>query len=176
MTSITKTPNRLSEQAFRRFEPLIVRIVEEWPAVSAFDPRNYSLSYETLTCRLRDAITAYIRYGYASPNLERAKNILPQIVISQKDGLILAGSKESLKTHTAPLPVVLQTTQQAYQESFRVSDPTHRVLEAFCLLLSERLLDKPLTITNPNQQHIKEMQEQYDIAVSPLSDGSLLIM
>lgn len=172
---MTGAPQRFSEHAFRRYEACIAQVVTQWPTPVVFDPARAQLSLETFTCRLRDAITGAMKYSYTSEDFDvlRLFDIHDELVVAQRDGKVVVGPKEALKSFTPVQPIHAASKGQ---DVYDLKNPTRAVLEAFCLLLSERLLGKPVVVHLMDPQLLTEMQGKYDIDASLNPDGSVLII
>jgi hypothetical protein len=177
--------HRFSESAFRNYENELYEIQIAWPLVSAFDPARrivartrQPISIETYTCRLRDAFHGYIRFNYTSDRLVRTtmERIYQDVAIGQRDGKVVVGPRISLKS-VGPVAPVSQISTSSQNDVIEVVNPSERVLHAFCLLLSERLIKQPLLVRLMDPQLLLSVQETgYDIAVTSQDDGSILIM
>ena len=178
-----QTAHRFSETSFRNYEPEWLRVQQYWPTPVSFDPAQKTLgrvkgiSIETYTCRLRDALHGYIRHNYTSETLDRTKieAIYQKVVVAQRDGLVVVGPHSALKSYNAVAPVCT-VVQGRHNEVYEVIAPSLDVLRAFCLLLSERLLDKPLLCHTIDPQHLMQLQEEYDIVATLQEDRSTLIV
>lgn len=173
-------PHRFSEAQFRRYEPILAQIQAAWPNVSIFDPGATGiLSQETFTCRLRDAMTSFVRYSYCSGLILRDSflEIYNEVIVAQKDGKVLVGPRSALKTHKTVQPIhSTSATVGQKNDVFTCINPSAATIHAFCLLLSQRLLTKPVLVEMLDPQLLLEVQEKYDIVAASQSDGSILIV
>lgn len=168
-------PQRFTLASFKRYEACIADVVKNWPSVTVFDPAKAGYSLETFTCRLRDAITAASRYGYTSSlfTADQFARIAALVVCAQRDGKVICGPQESIRSFSTIIPLNATTRST---EVFRIINPRKNVLDAFCLLLSEQLLGKPLLVELMDPQLLTEMQNKYDIVAELQPDGSTLIV
>jgi hypothetical protein len=172
----TGAPQRFSEASFRRYEASIESVLKHWPTPVTFDPIKVGLSLETFTCRLRDAITGCLRYQYSSMmfDYERLATLSEQIVVAQRDGKVVVGPREALRSFQVQ-PIRAISTPQS-NDCYQVANPSREVFLAFCLLLSQRLLARPLLVQVLDPQLLLEAQQKYDIDASLQDDGSTLII
>jgi hypothetical protein len=102
-TNMPSLPYRFRESAFRFFEPYIARIEADFPNKVVFNPAQCKprpLSPVTFACRLRDARTSFWKNMWKSEQIAYEKFAVhyTEVVISeQPDGLVDAGTRETLK-------------------------------------------------------------------------------
>src|SRR5690606_32357391 len=60
--STQQVPPHKSEKMFRRYEPHIHTLLNNWPASTCFFPSGFALT--TFSCRLRDSINSVLEYNW----------------------------------------------------------------------------------------------------------------
>ena len=121
MTAQSHIPHRFRYSSFKEYEPCIVTILERYPEVAIFDPRQAKppKAIDTFTCRLRDAMKAYIEYRYPSEKIDyhRFCEIRKELQVSQRRGLVFVGTHTALRAlevtnatteYVAPTPTGVQ--------------------------------------------------------------------
>lgn len=170
-------PPRFRESSFRTYEPLIATIVARYPTRLNIDPADFERSSETVSARLRDAMTSFATHGWESEiNLARFKQIHPTLIVSQRGGLVVIGTKETLKDkpdqqieiEPVPLNLVPPLRVDLLVDSFAT-------LKFLGFLASQRVLSKPIQITVADPQWIAKLYDFYDIEFEEGRDGTFII-
>lgn len=160
-------PHRFSESAFRKYEPYIKRIADEFPSPVTIDPRRLGLASETVRGRLRDAITSAINNRWPKSDVNYGNllhaDVNGLVVSLRPDGLVVVGTKETIKDAKQP-------ALDSIIESNEIFDATEIVANAetsaeVCLLAklaAEKQLKNKVKIQI--EDHNKQfLLETYDI-------------
>ena len=184
-------PHRFRESQFRRYEPIISRIVSEFPNAVTFKP---NLSPETFTCRLRDIMRAHHDIQWKSDiPYTRFHQIYNYITVAQDNslGLVYVGGRAQVKAAKGTSNNIFVVEQQRPDNSgvmatvsensppqskpsgltLIASDASPDVLRAIAVLHHHRIITETTTIvgTLPNDM-MAELRKGYDIAVEIESD------
>lgn len=160
-----KLPHRLRESSFRRYEQAIHSIVESWPSVVILDPGP--LSNETYSARLRDAIQSLLQYNWpTSIDVHKLRKLRHEIVVSNRDGTIVAGPRHNARP---PLQPVVQSAQ-----TLSLTNPTSSSIEEVCRALSERR-SAPVNLKGNVLPTLQRMEKLYDISFVEEPDGSFTV-
>jgi hypothetical protein len=170
-------PPRFRETTFRFYEPYIAQISLRYPARIDFDPSTEGLSSETFACRLRDAMLAYIMYGYSSTKIDydAFKEIHPHIIVSQPpEGGVACGSRTALRKEKKGNPVEVSPTTIAepyvYGEVESITE-----LKLLCRLASERLLTRKLRLSGVFPTWANKVQSEFDVDLEVQPDGTTIL-
>lgn len=163
-------PHRFRESSFRKYEHIIGTIVRHFPTVLE---HHFDGSPVTFTCRLRDAMKSFLDNKWTSQvvDYEAFKHIYGDIVVSEHEGRVFTGSRESIKNrHVA--------TDLSKLHAHIADAPTQAIprlvvhdistLEALCVLLSARTLTGPYTLEGIRLEatDVQRLEQFYDVAIN----------
>lgn len=169
---MNKLPHRLRESQFRRYEPLIARIVETFPACIVVDPRtHYTIAPSTFAGRLRDAMKSLKDNDWDSTKVNRTTfhAIVDSIVVRERsDGLVAIGNRDTtLAKPTKPNDVPVDVP--VGDNKLVVGDET---LKHFvCMLAHRRLLRTPIEVIGLSAAEAETLQNAYDVYLEKTTDG-----
>lgn len=165
----TSLPYRLSEKAFRFYEPLIAKIVETYPKPLTIDPMSYGRRLGTFENRLRDAIRS-LRDNRWPTTVDMVKLSNSQIVVSvAKSGKVIIGSRDSVKDSPETLPAIVATSTAEPLVITADFSPTEAHLVA--RLAHERALCRPIQVYIADSL-AEELEASYDVYLEHNNDGS----
>ena len=177
MNTNDSIPARFNSRAFDRYAPAIALIVERWPGPVTLDPRP--LSVETYSHRLRDAVNGAIRYGHTNPlvPLQPFREIGSLIVVSVRDGNVVAGSREATAAKAFPTVAVGQPLPSP-QGTLAYGD--NAAIVATMQLLSKRVVPGPFRITGipdePAYNELVMLSLDYDVAIERIDSSSAIVL
>ena len=178
-------PHRFNEQSFRRYEPFIKRVMEDWPSVLTFDVRPIATC--TFACRLRDAMRSLVQFRWpTSIDLEKFIKLQPEVCVSERiNGQVLVGPIYLLRTRK-PISGAEQATaefsaksnsgiefnSQSANKILSVDRPSQQVLDSLACLLENRLLTKVI-LTGVSLEVVEELEHRFDVAhASDTNEGN----
>lgn len=165
-------PYRLRESTFRTYEPLISQAIRESPSPVMVNPAP--LRCTTFAARLRDSMSAFKRFQWPA-SFTLFDLTTANLNVRHNEATVYLGTKGKHRTipnefkltnpnRTSGLPVDAELSQQQ--------------LEAFCLLLSNRLLAGPIILRNRllPQSVIDDLEIRYDIAIEISNTNDTIII
>lgn len=166
-------PWRFRESTFRLYESTIATIVEQFPTPVTFNP---TVSTETFSCRLRDAMNSLKEHNWTTfINMQRFFLIHPQVRVCVRGTQVIAGDVRAIQMalkktigHEPAVGVVRET----------LVDPREDLLLATITLHHYRLRTEPTVIrfTQPRDLKAEEWETKYDVAIDTQPDGSFLLL
>jgi hypothetical protein len=177
---------RLTEAAFRRYEPFITAAVAAWPNETSTTTDSNIISPLTYVARCRDALASYRRFQWPS-TIDAAKFISIDgmfRVSLDPDGTIWfrrrgnQGRPEGKVVNTTPTS---QTSTNAVRGALGPYSPaqlTVEILQSFCVLLSAKLLTTPVIISGSlSDDVVTQLEAQYDVALNydPVRNETILL-
>jgi hypothetical protein len=180
-------PQRFREPAFRRYEEIIAKVVTTFPACLILDPKSLtyrSLSIETVTCRLRDAISSYERFRWPTSKFTDAQFDHARrngLVVSQHidRGLVLVGNRETIKAASVD-PVVPAIVESPVADTspleHNILIKSYAELEHLASLCAERVISRPLILTLDNSEWGVKIVTSFDVEVEPTEKHNTIIL
>lgn len=168
-------PHRLSEAAFRKYESHIALAVESFPGPIKIVPKDYGLSQATYAARFRDAkrSLAENRWSTSIP-MEKFLDVHDEMVVVEREGFILIGSKEATRTALTPLAEPdAYVTASATAEVVTVTTYQEKLL--MVVLASRRLLAAPAKVVGFSMDDVKYFELNYDVTFEPTNDGHFIL-
>lgn len=155
---MTSIPPRLSESAFRRFEPWIASAVSgSLPTTVSID----GLNGETISARLRDAAKGFSLYCYPSDLVDRQLflSIWPTLEVSNQGSHAIIRKRGAGK-QVAQTPPGLHLQSHSGRMSLDV-------VRSIACLLSNKLLTDRVEIVGWTQPELEDLirETEYDVAV-----------
>lgn len=183
----TEIASRLREKNFRRFEPFLAKVLADFPKVQTFTKTHFDLlkiGRTTFAARFRDAKQSLREFTWDVPATlaESFREFGDKVVIVEtRDGKVLAGSRESLKSNDVLKTVV---NFEELQSTFLPQDSTNFKLELLtiqevnllCILAHNRVLSRPLTFTCSTLSNVQILIDSYDISLEKQPDGSFVLI
>lgn len=174
MGTIATSP-RFSERHFRRYEPTIKKIVDNWPVNTIIDPKP--LSTETFSCRLRDAIRSHRENQWVSDiNMPKFIQVCDEIVVSTSvlPGRVAAGLYESLKVMRPMSTIDTATIDEQSIPTINLVDPPEDLIKSVICLHHHNLLIEPSTIKSPLD--VESFVASYDVSIEQDTPGVYTIL
>jgi hypothetical protein len=181
----TILPHRLTESSFRRFEPTIAHIINNYPSVVELCPME-RIARTTYIARLRDAMLSFNRYKWPSGVISYIifERVYSSIVISARDdGKILAGERTQVARfgdiENAIFGVNVSNPSNHSTDPFDFGVVTLSELQLICKLSASRLITRPIklksfdgdiTITN-----LRMLENLHDVVIEYQQDGSFVV-
>jgi hypothetical protein len=181
MTSDSNTEfvvaSRFKESNFRRFEPIIISVLERWPQRSIFKPTTISI--ETFAARLRDAVTAFLQPDclWDSPiDKEKLKEVWSKKHVKMVGSTVVVCPATG-RGHSA---VVYETTEAGQQElkELVIDNCSMTHLLSLATLLNDGKLTVPIRLVNSElvEEHLISAQEQFpNIQYTKVPDGFMIL-
>jgi hypothetical protein len=161
-------PYRFREQSFRRYEQVIRQITESFPVPLVIDPAAHNLSPVTFSCRLRDAIKSHSRYRWAVRwEDEKFHRIANDIVVSERDGKLHVGSRETLK---GSVQAFVPPSAPASTVALAVTSDLEKKLLVF--LAVARALAGTLRVSGFTEADVAHYEANYDCSFVTNPDGT----
>lgn len=164
-------PPRFKQKLFNSVAPHIGACLANWPSVITVEPDK--IAPDTLARRIRDAITAKIKYRYSHHTInEDAFKIHAHEIetsITLVEGKVAIGSANAIR-----LGRVMDVHLEAKRINYTYVDCTNpQHAEAFFLLLHNRVFDpSPAFIaTNLTEQQATSIEARYDIGLNPTEEN-----
>lgn len=175
---MSNIPHRFREDQFRRYEKEIIAAVINWPIPVLCNAG--ALSQVTYTNRLRDAKTSWLTYEWTSDLMQvpEAKDKVRQLIVAERDGKILFGTKEAVEAATKPIEIHGNAKPETALSTLAFKVPTLDALKAIACLLHHRLLEGPIELTlTPavDAQSVLTLPEAYDVAIDPCGGDRFMI-
>lgn len=165
--------SRLTEDMFRRYEPLLARAVTAFPAETSFTVPP-DISPTTFVARFRDARFSFLKFGWPSTTVDRNKLISIQgkytISLDPSSGLVWFRAKQR---KGRPTEFITEATVSALSAAspVRWQDHTAEELRALCLLLSNKKLNGPIIISGQVDPKLTEsLPLEFDVSLVYQSD------
>lgn len=165
-------PYRLRESTFRIYEPLIAQAIRDCPTPIMVNPAP--LRCTTYAARLRDSIAAFKRFQWpASFTLFELTDA--NLTVRHNEATVYLGPKGKQTTIPNEFKVVNPNRVTGLPIDTKLDAAQ---LEAFCLLLSSRLLSGPVILRTQvlSQPEINSLEERYDIAIEISENNSTVII
>jgi hypothetical protein len=159
-------PHRFTETAFRKYEKIIARIAENFPALTTINPRDLGLSPETVRGRLRDACTSLKEHGWITcvNTIKFSQIDLKVMVVSIKpEGMVVVGDKNTIKGE-----VKFEQFNVVSEVEILDLTPVKALTnnQLLCFLASQNALKKQLRL-NLDPIEFTVLNENYDIVLTP---------
>jgi len=157
-------PNRFTESAFRRYEAIIANIIDSYPAPVTINPKDIRLSCETVSARLRDAITSYRAHRWESTVVDdRIDNMLISVRVLP-NGLVVASGPGGVNA--------VNTTQPTKTAEINLNETPIKVL---CLLAASRLLTRPVKVFPLLADDANVLEGLFDVSLTKCGDATYIL-
>lgn len=167
---------RYSERHFKRYEAHIATIVRQWPAVSVFDPTTLSL--ETFSCRLRDAMKSlHDNQWTSSVDAMKFVQIADDITVSTSShpGKVAVGPRDKLRklvplgrsVEAEPAPQTLTVP------AINLINPPVDTIIATLVFHRDRILVEPSVIETP--EDLIALGGGYDVEIEKTAENKYTI-
>lgn len=170
-----QVPFHKSERMFRRYEQHIFQFTIHYPKVIGFDPMP--LACTTFSCRLRDAIASVLEYNWPTClDVARLREIWPlSSVRVGPDGFVYIGPNDVKEA--GPLSAAGHQIDVNKKDDFAfdVDNPPLSVLIAFCVLLENKVLKRPVRVRNVARATMTQLSEKFDVGISESLDCFILL-
>ena len=177
MNSTPSLPYRLSEKAFRKYEPWIMQITLKYP-------ENTQLLCEdnpnTFCARLRDAMASFAKYKWKSlisfvgfttayENTKICHTPTGQVWAMRKDCAMkgVAAAAEMVSGNA--------NSNSALDQNNDLGNPTDSDLEALAKLLSSRVLAGKFTFQHWSKEFVFALEQNWDVEVVEVGEGKYSI-
>lgn len=162
-------PYRLRESAFRIYEPDIAQVVQKYPSLQVFTPKNV----ETFSNRLRDAMRSLWENRWSCSWHPDFVRIYPRLIVAIRGSFVLVGTRGEVQLYDSEEPRNVINTPPV--PPLLISNPDQRSLEGLFTLHHNRLFSSPtrLHFDDPIEfvTTIPKWEENYDIAITPVESG-----
>lgn len=158
-------PYRFREKTFRQYEQSLRIIISNYPRGSIFRPTNV----ETFSCRLRDAMTSLLTYGWDTDLLiANVRKIKEEMVVS-----IRRSANTNENTVWVGLPtddfvdIVHMKETSTNDQNETIVNPSTEALNAIMVLHHERISTKAsrISFTSPFTINKEFWESRYDVAI-----------
>lgn len=172
----SKLPWRLSEKAFEKHRTIIASAIAASPLpLAVTDIQGSVAAYES---RLRDAVTAYAKYGESWPvSFSREKFLALHssglLKVGNKDGVVWIGTKPKDQPKESKVGFEIDSAVPMAVDlgTFMVSE-----LTIICRLASMRLLTSPVKVSGLDQPTLEYLEGNWDVSITDNKDGSFTIL
>lgn len=172
----TSLPHRFRYEVVRRYEGDIAQIVEAKGNVVKFDPSLRGLSSTTFSCRLRDAMNAYLIHHWPAVRFDMVDlvRLHPTLQVKDKGHEVWVGTPQAF-TALAALDEEPSAQRDLTADPVEYpNEPDDMELHAICFLASKRAFrSKILVPLTPIGA--KWCEEHYDVVVEEKSPGMYYI-
>lgn len=169
-------PFRLCESTFRRYEPLIAQAIRSSPEPVDFNPAP--LRPTTAAARLRDSIISFRRFNWPNTSFSIEELDAANLMVRHNDNNVIIGTKIG-RGHLGGESRAFLSPNHKRLDGLPVDvEVDSEDIEAFCRLLSRRLLSGPVILRKQalGEQAISILESRYDIAITVNDqDHTLLI-
>lgn len=185
-TTPTNLPSRLTERAFRTYEPDITLALTQYPNVVKFKPSGNLTTY---IARIRDAMKSYNDFHWQSSSIDRALFTLryDDLIVHQPlkhPGEVWIGGRveiaeERKRWESAVEMDSSELASSLGNEPVNVKLPIPSVenrlfVEFLARLAQDRLLARPVRVKTEDS-FAGHLEQSYDIVVTKNDDGSYTI-
>ncbi len=170
--------SRLTEEMFRRYEPLIAKAVDAFPNETSFKVPP-DVSPQTFLARFRDARLSYLRFGWKSEAINREKLIEIQgkhtLSLDSATGCVWFRQKQR---RGRPIEFAVEATSHGTGNKPITWDTyTREDLVAVCHLINAKRLSGPIVLRGKLDTELEaDLMSQYDVALSYDPDSSTTIL
>lgn len=184
MSFTHQIPYRLTEKCFHKYEDVIASAVHYFPDISWFNHISYGLppSLETVTARMRDAMTSLAKYNWATTKVDMVKfrECWNHLIVTQHNGLLLCGSLPNVRAAKSEPESKVLSTKEGFSPSNAewldlrdVTDPVAMV--GIFTLAVYQAINRPVLLTLAPDA-VTKIESKFDIALQPQPDGSYLLL
>lgn len=165
------TITRYNEPNFRRMEPFLLQIIQNYPSPTFIEP--VSLAPSTFMLNLRAAISAildpacpYTTTKLNLSNLERIRTefsfrLVPNPRGSHPSHHLAIGPPNSNQRPLSPIASPVHSMNTTNQIASLVDANEVELLEAFCLIKARGYLNSELEIENLSEERAADIQQRY---------------
>lgn len=168
-------PYRHRQSTFRLYEPYIVAAVEAAPTPLSINPAP--LRPTTFAARLRDALQSYRKYGWETTftilDLDSA-----DLTVRHTETYVVLGPKGQ-RGRLPGESLALNNPDGKQVGGLPIARPASLPeVEAFCLLLSGKLLSGPVIFetTELSDTTISDLESRFDVAFNKDSTGKTILI
>ncbi|MCI0479999.1 MAG: hypothetical protein L0213_00230, partial [Candidatus Dadabacteria bacterium] len=163
-------PYHLSEESFRKYEDVLARAVSAYPLCYRITPKDLGLSQITFASRLRDAKRSLRDYKWPTRiDMEKFLDIYDNLVVAEREGHVLIGSKESVRGPTSPYAP--DEYHVACGDSYPVLVKTIVEKALLVRLSHDRVFSKPLLVDGYSLDEVSFFEQNYDVTFELQNDG-----
>lgn len=177
--SFESRPSRFKESNFRRFEPIIITIMERWPQKSVFKPTN--LAVETFAARLRDSVTAFLDKDclwFSTIDKVKLREIWSKKHVRLVGSTVIICVASSTRK---PTNIVYEESVEGKQELKELvfNEPNYEQVMSAVILLNSGQISIPIRLVKPKgitDVDLGLMQSTYpNIQFTEVPDGFMLL-
>lgn len=137
-------PHRFQERSFRRYEAILVKVQNAFPTSVRFRPVEFAT--ETVSCRIRDCVTAFLRSDWVSEvDRDWLQDYWNDLVVSH-DGTWITIGKRSGRNQVEKCNIVLDTGGAEGVTRIVLTRPPPKVFDAICVLIDAGVIMEPVLV------------------------------
>jgi hypothetical protein len=171
-------PHRFREEQFRRFESLLVNVVNSFPTPITVVPHSaYNMAPETFRSRFKDSLRSLKEFRWPTTvPMEKFDRIVDQIMVrAPLTGSIVHIGDKNTTLDPKPTYDHYQKPTSSVKQGLTFVNPTPQDIFMLVQLAEGGQLVAPQHLVGVNEELLKTFYEAHDISYEKQEDGSFLL-